>query len=109
MTAPAGAPTIPCLPMFNTLRPPSARVSPAPDTFAARCSRVGLRLSDAAYAAWQIAQLECELALLAWHILGPHRGPAAHSSYHAALAREEAAARDFEEVCRVTGALAGAY
>ena len=108
MTAPARAPTIPCLPMFNTLSPPSARVSPAPDNLAACCSRVRLRLSDAAYTAWQIAQLECELALLAWRILGPHRGPAAHSSYHAALAREEAAARDFEELYRVSGALAGA-
>jgi hypothetical protein len=95
--------------MSNTLSPPSARVSPAPDTLAARCSRVRLRLSDAAYTAWQIAQLECELALLAWRILGPNRGPAAHSSYRAALAREEAAARDFEELCRVTGALASAY
>jgi hypothetical protein len=94
--------------MFNTLSPPSARVSPAPDTLAACCSRVRLRLSDAAYAAWQVAQLECELALLAWRILGPHRGPATHASYRAALAREEAAARDFEELYRVTGALASA-
>jgi hypothetical protein len=94
--------------MFDTLSSWSPTVSPASDTLAACCSRVGLRLSDAAYAAWQIAQLECELTLLAWKILGPQRGAAAHSSYGAALDREEAAARDFEELCRVSGALASA-
>jgi hypothetical protein len=32
----------------------------------------------------------------------------AHGAYCAALDREEAAARDFEELCRVTGAFATA-
>jgi hypothetical protein len=75
---------------------------------AARPSRIGTRLADGAYMAWQFAQIECNLALLAWHHASPGRSAAAHVAYCAALEREEAAARDFEELCRVAGAFAGA-
>jgi hypothetical protein len=75
---------------------------------AARATRIGTRLADGAYMAWQFAQIECSLALLAWRHSGPTHGAAAHGAYCAALDREEAAARDFEELCRVAGAFAGA-
>jgi hypothetical protein len=78
------------------------------DGLAARATKIGARLADGAYMAWQFAQIECYLALLAWHHAGPGRSAAAHVTYCAALDREEAAARDFEELCRVAGAFAGA-
>ena len=72
----------------------------------AGATAVGTRLADAAYMAWQLAQIECELALTAWHSAGPGHSAMAHTTYRAALDREEAAARDLEEVCQLTGALA---
>jgi hypothetical protein len=75
------------------------------NALAARAAKVGTRLADSAYTAWQSAQIECELALSAWHAAGPGASAAAHLAYCAALDREEAAARDLEELCRVTGAL----
>ena len=92
--------------MSNTLSHSDRATTAARDTLGARALRVGARVADAGYSAWQFAQLECELALIAWRLAGPRRGPAAHRAYSAALEREEAAARDFEELCRVTGALA---
>lgn len=73
---------------------------------AARATKIGARLADGAYMAWQSAQTECHLALLAWGAAGPGRSAVAHIAYCAALDREEAAARDFEDLCRVTGAFA---
>jgi hypothetical protein len=92
--------------MSNTLSHTDRAATAVRDTLGARALRVGARVADAGYRAWQFAQLECELALIAWRLAGPQRGPAAHVAYRAALEREEAAARDFEELCRVTGALA---
>ena len=53
------------------------------------------------YMTWQAAQIECELALGAWHAAMPGRTALAHVAYRAALDREEAAARDLEELCRL--------
>ncbi|MDX6655244.1 MAG: hypothetical protein QOH62_37 [Solirubrobacteraceae bacterium] len=66
---------------------------------------VGTRLADGAFHAWQSAHIECDLALRAWDAAGPGRSATAHFAYRAALDREEAAARDFEELCRLAGAL----
>ena len=71
----------------------------------ARVATVGTRLVDGAYQAWQSAHIECDLALSAWGAAGPGRNATAHVAYRAALDREEAAARDFEELCRLAGAL----
>ena len=81
-------------------------MSAARDTLATLASRVGGRIADGASRAWQFAQIECDLALIAWRVAAPERSAAAHLAYRAALDREEAAARDFEELCRVSGALA---
>jgi hypothetical protein len=71
------------------------------DALAAHAATVSTRLADGAYMAWQAAQIECELALIAWHAAGPGRNATAHVAYRAALDREEAAARDFEELSRL--------
>ena len=92
--------------MYNNTRFPTQ--PPRRDTLTARAARVGARLADGAYRAWQFAQIECDLALVAWRVAGPQLGAAAHQAYRAALDREEAAARDFEELCRVAGGLASA-
>jgi hypothetical protein len=68
---------------------------------AARAATVGTRLAHGAYMAWKSAQIECDLALRAWHAAGPGRTAAAHVTYRAALDREEAAARDLEELSRL--------
>jgi hypothetical protein len=73
---------------------------------AARATQIGARLADGAFLAWEAAQIECYLALAAWTAARPGRSAAAHLAYCAALDREEAAARDFEDLCRVTGAFA---
>jgi len=71
----------------------------------ADAATVGTRLADGAYIVWQSAQIECDLALRAWHAAGPGRNATAHVAYRAALDREEAAARDLEELRRLAGAL----
>jgi hypothetical protein len=76
------------------------------DVLADRVAAVGARLVDGAYLAWQFAQIECDLALIAWKAAAPGRGATAHMAYRAALDREEAAARDLEELRRLTGELA---
>lgn len=75
------------------------------DALTAHAAKIGTRLADGAFSAWRSAQIECDLALNAWHAAGPGRGGAAHVAYLAALDREEAAARHLEELCRLTGAL----
>jgi hypothetical protein len=75
------------------------RMDPLPGAATART-----RLVDGAYQAWQSAHIECDLALEAWEAAGPGRNATAHIAYRAALDREEAAARDFEELCRLAGA-----
>jgi hypothetical protein len=62
---------------------------------------VGTRLADGAYVAWQAAKIECELAFKEWQV-GERRRATAHIAYRAALDREEAAARDFEMLSRLT-------
>jgi hypothetical protein len=71
------------------------------DAVAPNAATVGARLADGAYMAWRSAQIECDLALGAWHAAGPGRNATAHVAYRAALDREEAAARDFEELFRL--------
>jgi hypothetical protein len=78
------------------------------DTLAEHAAEIGTRLADSAFMAWWLAQIECELALGAWHAAGPGRTAAAHVAYRAALDREEAAARHLEELCRLTGELVDA-
>jgi hypothetical protein len=75
-------------------------------TVAAGAATMGIRLADGAFMSWRFAHVECELSLRAWEAAGPEGRRDAHVVYRAALDREEAAARDFEEVCRVTGQLA---
>lgn len=75
------------------------------DALAAHAAKIGTLLADGAFMAWRSAQIECDLALSAWHAAGPGRSDAAHVAYRAALDREEAAARHLEELCRLTGAL----
>lgn len=82
-------------------------LSCAPPSMLAACApKVGAVLADRAYRAWQVAQLECEIALRAWHLAGARHAAAAHRVYAAALEHEATVARDFEELCRVTAALA---
>ena len=76
-------------------------------SMAANAATVGTRLADGAYAAWQAAQAECEVALRAWQTAQPGRSATAHLAYLAALDREEAAALDFEHLCRLTDAFEG--
>jgi hypothetical protein len=71
----------------------------------AAVATVGTRLADGAFHAWQAAHIECDLALRAWDAAGPGRTATAHVAYRAALDREEAAARDLEELCRLAGTL----
>jgi hypothetical protein len=66
-----------------------------------RAATVSARLADGAYMAWRSAEIECDLALGGWHAAGPGLGATAHVAYRAALDREEAAARDFEELHRL--------
>jgi hypothetical protein len=75
------------------------------DALAGHAATLGAWLADGAYMAWQSAQIECELALKAWHAAAPGRTATAHLAYRAALDREEAAARELEKLCRLAGAL----
>ena len=58
----------------------------------------GIRLADEAHASWSIAALQCAEALRAWREAGPSDRAAANVAYCAALDREEAAARDLEQL-----------
>jgi hypothetical protein len=78
------------------------------DALAAHAAKIGTRLADSAFMAWRSAQIDCDLALGAWHAAGPGATDTAHVAYRAALDREEAAALHLEELCRLTGALANA-
>jgi hypothetical protein len=71
------------------------------EALTAHAATAGRRLADGAYMVWQAAQIECDLALRAWHAAGPGFSATAHVAYRAALDREEAAARDLEELCRL--------
>lgn len=73
------------------------------EALVADAATVSARLTDGAYMAWQSAQIECHLALVAWHAAGPGQRAHAHLAYRAALDREEAAARDLERLCELTG------
>lgn len=66
---------------------------------AAAIPRACAGLVDGGYRAWQVAQLEAEIALAAWRLAGT---AAAHRVYLSALDREAAVARELEELCRVT-------
>jgi hypothetical protein len=57
-----------------------------------------VRLIDNAYCAWLTAETECETALRDWfHASSEHREPT-YLAYIAALDREEASARDLQQV-----------
>jgi hypothetical protein len=79
------------------------------NALAAHTATIGNRLADGAFMAWRAAQIECDLALSAWHAAAPGRSGFAHQAYRAALDREEAAARHLEDLCRLTGALRNSY
>jgi hypothetical protein len=81
-----------------------ASTNPAPPADGGRNSdrdlaAIGIRLLDDAYAAWAVAESECESALHAWH--ESHRQATAYPAYRAALDREEAAARDLERLTEI--------
>lgn len=78
---------------------------PSPSMLPVCATKVGARLVDRAYRAWQVAQLECEIALAAWQLAGVLQAAAAYRVYTVALEHEAAVARDFEELCRVAAAL----
>lgn len=61
-------------------------------------AEIGIRLLDEAHAAWQRAELECELALEAWYEGPPRESTDRYLSYRAALDREQAAAHDLERL-----------
>jgi hypothetical protein len=60
---------------------------------------VGARLLDDAYRAWDLAEVQCGLALRRWDRAEPDDEAAAFWCYTAALDREEAAARELERLC----------
>jgi hypothetical protein len=60
---------------------------------------IGIRLLDDAYAAWAVAESECECALRAWQ--ESHSQAMRYPAYRAALDREEAAARDLERLTEI--------
>lgn len=61
-------------------------------------AEIGIRLLDEAHVAWQRAELECELALEAWHEGPPRESADRYLAYRAALDREQAAAHDLERL-----------
>jgi len=82
------------------------RTPVAPTSMLAACaSRACARLVDGGYRAWQIAQLESEIALTAWRLAGTGHAAAAHRVYVTALDHEATVARELEVLCRVTRAL----
>ncbi len=63
---------------------------------------IAVRVLDDAHMTWVAAEVESEHALRAWFDTGPPRGAGAYLAYHAAVDREEAAARDLERLCELT-------
>jgi hypothetical protein len=60
------------------------------------------RVLDDAHMTWVAAEVESEHALRAWFDTGAPRGPGAYLAYHAAVDREEAAARDLQQLSDLT-------
>jgi hypothetical protein len=63
---------------------------------------IAVRVLDDAHMTWVAAEVESEYALRAWFDAGaPHRA-AAYLAYRAAVDREEAAARDLQQLSDLT-------
>jgi hypothetical protein len=60
--------------------------------------QAGMRLADEAHGSWSVAALQCGEALRAWRDAAPWERGVANVAYRAALDREEAAARDLEQL-----------
>jgi hypothetical protein len=63
---------------------------------------IAVRVLDDAHMTWVAAEVESEHALRAWFDTGAPRGAVAYLAYHAAVDREEAAARDLQRLCELT-------
>ena len=65
-------------------------------------SVIAARVLDDARMTWVAAEVESEHALRAWFDTGTPQGAGAYLTYHAAVDREEAAARDLQRLCELT-------
>jgi hypothetical protein len=66
----------------------------------AETTTITVGLIDDAYCAWFNAEAECEMALREWCSATGDSGELAYLDYVAALDREEASARDLEQLWR---------
>ncbi len=66
-------------------------------------AQIGVRLLDDGHDAWLAAEVDSDRALRAWSAASPRDHDARYASYCAALDREEAAARDLQRFCELTG------
>jgi hypothetical protein len=64
---------------------------------------IAVRVLDDAHMTWVAAEVESEHALRAWFDAAPPQGAGAYGAYHAAIDREEAAARDLQRLCALIG------
>jgi hypothetical protein len=78
------------------------------DSLTGHAAKIATLLADSAFVAWQTAQLESDIALDAWRAAGRGRSATAHLVYRAAVDREEAAARHFEQLCHIGNATTAA-
>jgi hypothetical protein len=72
------------------------------DELAREVAQIGARLLDEAYMAWFAAENECEQALRVWSAATSRRRADGYWTYRAALDREEAAARDLQQLDQLT-------
>jgi hypothetical protein len=63
---------------------------------------IASRVLEDAHMTWVAAEVESEHALRAWFDTGAPQGPTAYLAYHAAVDREEAAARDLQQLSDLT-------
>ena len=61
-------------------------------------ARIGVRMLEDAYMAWEAAEFAAEQALHAWLAVAGAQDETAYRVYRAAVDREEAAARDLERL-----------
>jgi hypothetical protein len=60
---------------------------------------IAVRVLDDAHMTWVAAEVESEHALHTWFDAAPPQDACAFVAYHAAIDREEAAARDLQRLC----------
>jgi hypothetical protein len=65
---------------------------------------MAVRVLDDAHMTWLAAEIECEFALRAWMDADAPQRADGYLAYHAALDREEAAARDLQRLSELTQA-----